>query len=38
MIGTRGKTKLEQLPCEHFLQVRALFFRAKQVGKQRGKT
>ena len=37
---TRGKEKLEQLPCEHFLQAFEIYralLRAKQVGEKRGK-
>ena len=39
-ISIREKEKLEQLPCEQFLQVFEIsrsFLRAKQVGEKRGK-
>ena len=40
MSSTRVKVKLEQLPCEQFLQAFEIYhalFRAKQVGEQRAK-
>ena len=37
---SRGKLKLEQLPCEQFLKrffIFRAFFRGKQVGEKRGR-